>query len=148
MAKKKRARRKPGPPIKLGPRSLLRQKLLDHLRSGLSLTAACARCRITANTYYNQREREPAFAQAADDALAERIETLTALAYKHAVDDPKTCLHLLACLDPQYRKTDTQTHVHAHAHANVPPKVVYEIVDSRQRPEPGATSLSVVRPPV
>ena len=112
MAKK----RKIGRPRKLKV-DATRRRLLAYVRDGVSLRVACACVGITYPTLANEAARDDEFAKQLEEAKAHRIVSLTKIAFNHARDDPRTALHLLACLDPTYAKRDEpQQHVHVHDH--------------------------------
>lgn len=101
-----------------------RRLLCKLLRQGVSLQKAAAACSISYRTLRNEIERDEEFAAQVERAKAIRVVTLTRRVYKHAKKDPRTALHLLACLDPQYAKNTAhpQQHVHAHAHIAIDPE--------------------------
>jgi hypothetical protein len=102
----------------------VRSKLLRFIGQGVSQKVACAAVGITVQTFHNRVKADPKFARAVKRAKAQQIAALTRLALKHAKTDPRTTLHLLACLDPRYRKPQEKqvkqvNHQHAHAHVHV-----------------------------
>ena len=128
MAKK----RKPGRPVKLGT-DAQRKKILALIRTGYrSLEMACAEFGIDPSLFYRRRREDAEFDKQVRQAVAIANGRLVELNFRHAEKDPRTAMHLLACRVPEYRKPEeVSKHLHAHAHADVPPRVIFEIIDKR-----------------
>lgn len=91
------------------------ERLLDKLRRGYSVAAACRAEGIGRTSYYERHKDDPAFAKAADDAIEEGTDLLEDIARKRAVapkDASDTLLiFLLKGRRPEkYRDNSTMRH--------------------------------------
>lgn len=86
-------------------------KLLDKLRLGYSVRAACRAENIGYRTYYDWRRDDPTFAVAADSAIDEGTDYLEDKARDRAVKDSDTLMiFLLKARRPDKYRERTDVH--------------------------------------
>ena len=113
-----------------------RERIIDRLRQGWSITTACSDAGIDRKTYYNWRDAEPEFAEAIDDALDHGVSNLEDIGYRLAAGGSVPMLQfLLKAKRPQVYREQTRHEIAGDSSA--PVRIVYEIAGGAVDDEDG-----------